>query len=193
VTTTPERDRINWVDGNVTTGVRYCLLNGVSGEGVDIFCAFSIAKSPGEFLLYADQRKRVASATAARDLIRKEAIIPACLGEGAAYVLGLFSLLATFDEGPDALLEDSFVLSYAQHNSFHGCLASHPSCSPAVDVNYCNISTLKLLLSVKHIASDIIEERGRQPFTDLQTFKNFCIQRGTTALSAADALRCIVY
>lgn len=192
VTGTPERQTLNWVDGD--DGVHYCLINGTSGEGVDIFCALHLNKSD-RVLFYADQRKRVASAlgvVTATDLIQKAAIVPVFLGEDADYVLGLFSLLATYHHEASDLFEDSFVLSYAQHQAFHGCLSSHPACSPCVDVNFCNISTLRLLTSVASIAKKIVTARSKQQFESLNGFIDFCKHAGYT-LSPQDALRCLVH
>jgi hypothetical protein len=201
VTTKPSLQKINWVRGDTTRTwwgrdnarekVTYCVLNGTGGKGVDIFCALKISNS-SDYLLYADQRKRVAASlgpVTANDLIQKAAIMPSCLGENAGYVLGLFSLLSSYRHEPETLSENSFVLSYGQHKLFHGCLASHPAASPCIDVNFDNGSTLKLLTSVAKIVHEIMAQR---PFVDLEEFSNFCIQQGHD-LSTDDRSRCFVY
>lgn len=197
VTAKETRQSINWVHGDKTVDtsgesiVTYCLLNETSGKGVDIFCALRLHKSQ-EFLLYADQRKRVARALGpiqANELIEKAAIMPSCLGKNADYVLGLFSLLSSYRHDPDTLFSDSFVLGYGQHKLFHGCLASHPAASPCIDVNMDNCSTLKLLTSVTTIVDGIIENR---PFEDLDAFSDFCAQ-SKCELSSDDLSRCIVF
>ena len=196
VTASPSGTTIDWVNGDERSDglVTYCLLNGTSGEGVDIFCALKLSDSK-ELLFYADQRKRVAKTlgpVSANEWIQRAAIIPRCLGEEADYVLGLFSLLSSYRHQPDTLFKDSFVLSYIQHKDFHGCLWSHPAASPCIDVNLDNMSTLKLLTSVAKIVDQIVERRKHSPFQDLEDFTASCSKFGCT-LSEDDSKRCIVY
>ena len=84
---------------------------GPVGRVLISFCALKISNS-NKYLLYADQRKRVAASlgrVATNNLIQKAAIMPHCLGENAECVRGLFSLLSTYRNEPGTLSEDSFV------------------------------------------------------------------------------------
>ena len=142
VTERQHRRSLNWVEGD--NGIRYCLVNGAGGKGVDFFSALPKADGSGGLVLYNDQRKVVASTLGARTataLLEKAMIVPECLPQGSRYVRGLFSILASFNGSSDAVPADCCVLSYQQHASLHGTLAVHPACKTYVDVNYDNVST----------------------------------------------------
>jgi hypothetical protein len=185
--------RLMWASGG-KSGIRYCLLNGEGGEGVDVFSSLRLAGSTN-VLFYADQRKRMAKPLGLRlanCLIKKEAIVPTCLGKDTEYVLGLFSLLPTFKGEPDKLHNNSFVVSYGELDAFYGCLSSHPACSPAIDVNFSNVTTLRLLSSVAAIVPAIDTHRRTRKFADMDAFKKFCQEKGCS-LSTDDELRCLAF
>eukprot|EP00978_Attheya_sp_CCMP212_P014004 scaffold35412_cov47-Attheya_sp.AAC.1 len=185
--------RLNWANGEAN-GIRYCLLNGEGGKGVDFFSSLKLAGSRN-VLFYADQRKRNAGSLGvhfANSLIKNEDIVPLCLGVDPPYVLGLFSLLSTFKGDPTFLLKDSFVMSYGELDAFYGCLSSHPACSPVIDVNFSNVTTLKLLPSVAVIVPEIVERRSTENFADMSAFKQFCEDQ-CKPLSADDESHCLAY
>jgi hypothetical protein len=160
VTETKNHRPLNWLNGD--GGVSYCLLNGTGGKGVDIFCALPLVNAGGGLLLYLDQRKMEATSlgsVSATRLLEKANIVPTCLPANSKIVRGLFSILASFDKDSDQLPRDCFVLSHLQHKAYHGTLWSHPACRPFVDVNFDNLSTLRLLKSVKSVAVMIISQR----------------------------------
>mmetsp|Transcript_21963 Transcript_21963/g.33512 ORF Transcript_21963/g.33512 Transcript_21963/m.33512 type:complete len:133 (-) Transcript_21963:319-717(-) len=64
--------------------------------------------------------------------------------------------------------------------------------TPWVDVNFCNISTLKLLKSVAPIVELIVAERSSKQYDNLIMFTDFCKQKGKE-LSDQDKMRCFVY
>ena len=118
--------------------------------------------------------------------------MPSCLPAESIAMPGLFSLLASFNQAADTLPNDTFVLSYRQHNSFHGTLASHPACRSFIDVNYDNISTLRLLKSVAPAAEEAIKRRGVSKFESVEQFAVFCKQCGCV-LSDDDRARVAAY
>jgi hypothetical protein len=191
VTERLERRKLNWVKGDA--GIRYCLVNGAGGKGVDFFSALPKADGNGGLVLYNDQRKVVASALGARTataLLNKARIVPKCLPEGSLCVRGLFSILASFNGSSDDLPEDCCVLSYRQHAAHHGTLALHPACKTYVDINYDNVSTVRMLKSVEGIASSIIQHRLDKKFVGVEAFVAFCKQNGET-LSDEDRVRVV--
>ena len=132
-------------------------------------------------MLYNDQRKVKASAlgaSTATALLEKASIEPECLPPGSSCVRGLFSILASFTGSSDAIPFDCCVLSYRQHAALHGTLAVHPACKTYVDVNYDNVSTLRMLKSAARIATDIIERRKEAKFVDVEAFVTFCREKG---------------
>ena len=100
--------------------------------------------------------------------------------------------MASFNQSADELPHHSFGLSYRQHEAFHGTLAFHPACKTWVDVNVDNLSTLRLLTSVKALAEDIVEKRREQGFRDVDDFANFCARKGSH-LSPEDRLRIVAH
>eukprot|EP00978_Attheya_sp_CCMP212_P033894 scaffold139166_cov47-Attheya_sp.AAC.1 len=178
VTERDTKKKLTWVEGDI----RYCLVNGESGQGIDIFSCLTLVD--GGNLLFNDQRKRIATplgCKGASNLIKKAAVIPNCIfpkGKVKQHVLGLFSQLTSFDAAwKDHLPDNSFVLSDRGRDAFYGCLSSHPACSSDIDVNWANISTIKLLKSVQSIAQDILSQRELSKF-DLRSFKAFCREKG---------------
>lgn len=194
VTEKKHRRALNWVKGE--GGIGYCLINGTGGRGVDVFCALPLAMaSKGEVVLYLDQRKveaRGLGEQTAGKLLAKANIVPACLPAGSQTIRGLFSILASFNQQAEQLPKDSFVLSYQQHKAFHGTLASHPACRSFVDVNYDNVSTLRLLKSMAPVAEAVIEHRSKAKFGSVDEFAAFCQQHGR-ALSVEDRARVVAY
>jgi hypothetical protein len=87
--------------------------------------------------------------------------------------------------------EDCCVLSYSQHAAYHGTLSFHPACKTFVDVNYDNISTLRLLKSIEGIADIIVEHRKTKKFANVAEFQSFCKQKGKH-LSEEDFIRVVV-
>ena len=150
---------LDWVQGS-PSGVRYCLLNGTSGQGVDMFSALPLADSlPGALCLYNAQQKVVSASlgsAVASKLLAKADVRPLCLPAGSLCIRGLFSIMASFTQSADDLPSNSFVLSYRQHEAFHGSLAGHPACKTWVDVNFDNRSTLRLLSSVRVLAENVV-------------------------------------
>jgi hypothetical protein len=179
---------INWRDGD--KGVRYAVLNGVSGEGVDFFAALPLADGSGRMVMYEDQRKVVAAALSEHTpakLIDRARIMPKCLPSGSICVSGLFSILASFDGGDIPL--NSIVLSYRQHREFFGTLSNHPACKTFVDVNNDNESTLRLLKSIAPIAATIVERRTCKL---VEAFVQFCEANGCH-LSDDDRIRVVAH
>ncbi len=179
VTTKKNRRRLNWLEGN--EGVGYCLLNGTSGFGVDVFAALPLADGSGGFCLYNAQQKVEASSlgsVSAKKLLGKADVRPLCLPAGSVCVRGLFSILASYNQNAEALPMDTFVLSYRQHDAFHGALSVHPACKTWVDVNFDNVSTVRLLKSVARIADAILEKRASAgKFVSVAAFKAFCDEK----------------
>jgi hypothetical protein len=92
-------------------------------------CVLPLADGLGGLSLHNAQQKVEAAAlrsVKASALLENANILPNCLPAKSRSVRGLFSILASFNEGPDELPNDSFVLSYRQHSAFHGLLANHP-------------------------------------------------------------------
>jgi len=191
VTERQHRASLNWVNGD--RGIRYCLINGAGGKGVDFFSALPLADGSGGLVLYNDQRKVVAAALSNRTatfLLNKAHIVPRYLPDGSRCVRGLFSILASFNGSLDDIPEDCCVLSYRQHAALHGTLALHPACKSYVDINYDNVSTLRMLKSVKAIAANIIERRKDGKFASVADFVNFCKELGKD-LSDEDRFRIV--
>jgi hypothetical protein len=185
------RRKLCWISGDA--GVFYCLINGVGGKGVDFFAALPLDGGSGAMMLYNDQRKIVASvlgAKSATNLLEKALILPLCLPYGSKCVRGLFSVLASFNQKENTIPEDCCVLSYRQHVAFHGTLSLHPACKTFVDVNYDNVSTLRLLKSIGNIVDKIVEERKRKFFSSSTIFADFCAANGHN-LSEEDILRVV--
>jgi len=184
--------RIPWIVGD--DGIRHVLINGTSGTGVDCSSAHWLAHSSDQVLLVLDQRKRVATSlgpAVANALLEKALVIPSSLPMGSKVVRGHFSLLSSFDHQYEQLQEDTFVLSYKQHDNFHGCLAGHPACRSFVDINFDNVSSLRLLTSVKTLATEIIQRRKSKRFETLDEFKQFCTDESCT-LSQSDEMRAFI-
>jgi hypothetical protein len=57
-------------------------------------------------------------------------------------------------------------------------LALHPACKTYVDVNYDNVSTLRMLKSVAKIATHIIKRRKEEKFVGVEAFVAFCREKG---------------
>jgi hypothetical protein len=193
VTEKKDHKKLNWVTGD--RGICYCIINGTGGRGVDVFCALPLVSPKGATLLYLDQRKVEARALGERtagNLLSKALIVPKCLPPQTSTVRGLFSLLSSFNQAPGTLPVDTFVLSYRQHGAFHGTLVSHPACRSFVDVNYDNISTLRLLKSVAVLAEAVVEKRRVSKFTSVVEFADFCKSRGRM-LSEEDLARVAAY
>ena len=191
VTERKHRRSLNWVTGDA--GIWYCLLNCAGGKGLDFFSALPLADGTGGLVLYNDQRKVVAASLGdrtAKALLTKASIVPQCLPGGSRCVRGLFSILASFNGSLDDIPEDCCVLSYRQHAALHGTLALHPACKTYVDVNYDNLSTLRMLKSVEAIASNIIQHRLGEKFVDVEAFVAFCKQQGKV-LSDEDRFRIV--
>jgi hypothetical protein len=191
VTERKHRRSLNWVNGDA--GIRYCLINYAGGKGVDFFSALPLADGTGGLVLYNDQRKIVAAALGAHTataLLGKARIVPQCLPDGSRCVRGLFSILASFNGSLDDIPEDCCVLSYRQHAALHGTLALHPACKTYVDINYDNVSTLRMLKSVEAIASNIIQHRHVEKFVGVEAFVAFCGQH-EKVLSDEDRLRVV--
>jgi len=93
VTVTERKDHRNldWVNGD--SGIRYCLVNGEGGQGVDFFATLPLADQSGGLVIYNDQRKVVASSlgpVTTTALLNKAHIVPKCLPAGSLCVRGLF-------------------------------------------------------------------------------------------------------
>jgi hypothetical protein len=193
VTEKKDHRKLNWVTGD--KGICYCIINGTGGRGVDVFCALPLVSPKGAMLLYLDQRKVEARALGERtagNLLSKALIVPKCLPPQTSTVRGLFSVLSSFNQAPGTLPLDTFVLSYRQHGAFHGTLVSHPACRSFVDVNYDNISTLRLLKSVAVLAEAVVEKRRVSKFTSVVEFADFCKSLGRM-LSEEDSARVAAY
>ena len=197
VTEKAHNKQINWLEGDEVNGnlVRYCLLNGNNGAGVDVFAALPMVNSSSEsVLLYCDQRKVVADSLGQKTvqkLIKKATIKPDILPEGSECVRGLFSILASFNGKPADIEEDSFVLSYKQHREFYGeSLSYHPACRTYIDVNNDNKSTLLLLTSInKEKVDDILSRRDENKFSSREDFVDFCRNKLDTDLTDDDKSR----
>ena len=201
VTPNKSNNQIDWL--SASESVRYCLLNGASGTGVDIFSSLrlhspssspSSSSSSSQVLVYLDQRKRVATNTVtmfnANTLLRAmEKFIP----PDHQCVMGVFSLLASCRLEPNCpdLQQDSFVLSYSQLFQFLGMLSTHPACSPCINVNYDNRSSLRLLKSSSSIIEKIVRKRNWERFDSVDEFKKFCDKEGAP-LSEEDEERVVV-
>ncbi len=182
-------NKVDWLQ----TG--WVLLNGAGGIGVDIFFALPLANGLGH-VVCADQRKREAGSLGekrAAAQVEKARSRPRCLSEQSKLVVGLFSMFPSYEQGADDLPDDCFVVSFREHQAYHGCLTLHPASSPCVDVNRDNQSTLELLQNVNAtLAKAVMARRDLHPFVDICDFKNF-LKSKKVALSEVDEERVIVF
>jgi hypothetical protein len=189
----PEKENLSHHVNWLTEG--WVLLNGSGGTGVDIFFALCLADGSGH-VVCSDQRKREAGsfgAKRAENLWGKAHQIPLCLSTNSKVIVGLFSMFPSYNRATDSLPDDCFVVSFREHQDYHGCLVLHPASSPCVDVNRDNQSMLILLDSVNvEIARAIIAHREHSPFANISDFKSF-LKTKEVMLNDVDAERVIVY
>lgn len=116
----------------------------------------------GGLLLYNDQCKAAEVSSIGEKFIErivtKANTLPECLPNKSKCVLGLFNILTSFSKLPTSLLQDCCLCSYNQHEDYNSTLVLHPACKTHVDVNSDNLSTIRLLASVKKIASTILSD-----------------------------------
>lgn len=185
MTVSDSNRRISWLCGD--GGIYYCMVNGASGAGIDIAAALPL-KASGGLLWYVDQRRSVAKNIA---MNAAALVTPSCLPAGSVVVCGLFHRLASFNDVSELLPYNTFVLSYRNHEAFHGSLSYHPASRPHVNVNHDNVSALRLLKSVVPIVDDILARRREAMFRDVNDFIAFCQEKGCSLMeSETDRIVC---
>src|SRR5690349_20247674 len=93
------------------------------------------------YVVCVDQRKRVVQCHRATELLDRANIIPK-YQKPITLIRGLCSLYPRFQHNPEDLPQDTFVVSYSTHTSYHGTLFCHPAAIPCVNINYDNKSVL---------------------------------------------------
>ena len=139
VTETLHRRELNWLHGG-DGGIRYCLINGTGGQGVDFFATLCMSdESERSLIIYNDQRHMVSStfgSKRAQDLFSDANILPKCLPSSSKCVRGIFSTLSLFKESfEDRIPDDCVILSHEQSKRFHCALSVHPACKTFGDSN----------------------------------------------------------
>jgi len=188
------RDTWCWVQDS--EGISWVVQNGVSGAGVDVVFSLQLVTTPTteSWILIGDQRKCEALqsfATAPITSYAAKARVAcgnrATLGSKTVVktILAIFSLLAT-QSTKATVPKDTLVFSYPDFDSYHGTLSGHPATCTAVDINYANISTLRLIFS-----HDIAQKLMHGRFWTPETFEQF-LQTEKFTLSGKDRLR-VVY
>lgn len=189
----------NWVSG---TDDSYIVINGENREGVDIFFALPLHEEDG-YVVCVDQRKRVAGCTlgpkAAKTLLVKEYQLPSFLqGQKTVLVRGLCSLFPHFCE-PErgkqskeqwkrelrnwreqlaSLPDDVFILSKTTTSQYHRSLAVHPAADPSVNINYDNITTVRMVVVGNTAITDVMERRKQKPFLKVGELEKFVKEKG---------------
>jgi hypothetical protein len=193
------RAPFNWLDWD---GVGCVVINGTSGMGIDVFFALESEHeseaSLKSCILVLDQRKRVAHSlgTASVSQLVQKAIdsgTPKVVdGRHANLFVCLFSLLASCSAAPPP---NSTVVSYLQHDHYHGSLSAHHAASPAIDINWCNVSTMRLLRSLNSndgkIAKLIITQRDEGKFASVEGLVAF-LGRHNCTLTDSELQRLVV-
>ena len=150
---------VNWIEEGLV------ILTGDNGKGIDIFYALELDKNPGNYVLIADQRKRVhghlnipQTINTARAVLQKTIR----LKEVQHVVVALFSMF-TVRKLDDLLPPDSIAVTFDQHKTFHGALHLHPAASVCVRVNVDNQAALEGLFcqSAQAGAQKILQERSQ--------------------------------
>eukprot|EP00039_Didymoeca_costata_P017664 m.328982 g.328982 ORF g.328982 m.328982 type:complete len:989 (+) comp16566_c0_seq26:227-3193(+) len=184
-------DRLPCLHNPTSDEDNFVFLNGKSGKGVDIFTSFPKPHGNG-IVLYLDQRKRVAKtmAQSAMDEILREmqAVAPQISAESVC-VFGVCNMMSSVRAD---LPNNSFHLSFDILEKFYGSFVGHPACSPGINVNFANKSTLMLLKSIKAIVDAIVERRESKHFDNIDVFKEFCSTLNHR-LSAKDEERVFVF
>jgi hypothetical protein len=178
--------RHQWILDN--DGISWVVQNGSSGKGADIFFPLDAGtpeSSLHSWFLVVDQRKRealISFATAAiQGYVQKaHSVCPskevaAEMGLTGEPIIAIFSLLAS--TSPKANIPDnSVVISYTDHDAYHGTLSGHPAACAGIDINYGNKSSLQLLFKAD-VVEVLLEARSEQLFSP-ETFSDFLEKNG---------------
>jgi hypothetical protein len=127
---------VNWIKNGLV------VLSGDNGKGIDIFYTLELDENPGNYVLIADQRKRVQGQLNIPEAINKAHVVlqnnrwP----EVQHVVVALFSMFAL--RKLDDLPPNSIAVTFDQHKTFHGALHLHPAASVCVRVNVDNQAAL---------------------------------------------------
>jgi hypothetical protein len=148
---------VNWIKNGLV------VLNGDNGKGIDIFYTLELYGNPGNYVLIADQRKRVQGDLNVPEAINKARAVlqnnrwP----EVQHVVVALFSMFTLRNLGD--LPPNSIAVTFDQHKTFHGALHLHPAASVCVRVNVDNQAALEGLFckSARAGAQKIIQERSQ--------------------------------
>ncbi|KAK1930418.1 hypothetical protein P3T76_014089 [Phytophthora citrophthora] len=143
------------------------IVNGVDGEGVDIFFALKDALS-GNLIVFVDQRKRRFGAfqpSSAKEHLRQlRKHRPRFLGKDTRLVGGVMNCVAPSNLQTYVVPHDCFLVTRDETKRFHGTLAYHPACSPLVPIYSANKTALMSVLigseaHKKKAAEEIIRKR----------------------------------
>ena len=139
------------------------VLNVDNGKGIDIFYTLELDGNPGNYVLIADQRKRVQGYLNMPEAIKKARAVlqnnqwP----EVQHVVVALFSMFTL--RNLDDLPPNSIAVTFDQLKTFHGALDLHPAASVCVRINVDNQAALEGLFckSARDGAQKIIQERSQ--------------------------------
>jgi len=148
---------VNWIKNGLV------VLNGDTGKGIDFFYTLELDGNPGNYVLIADQRKRVQGHLNVPEAISKARTVlqnnpwP----DVQHVVVALFSMFTL--RNLDDLPPNSIAVTFDQHKTFHGALHLHPAVSVSVRVNVDNQAALEGLFckSARAGAQKIIQERSQ--------------------------------
>lgn len=148
---------VNWIKNGLV------VLNGDNGKGIDIFYTLEVEENPGNYVLIADQRKRVQGHLNIPEAINKARALlqnnkwP----DVQQVVVALFSMFTL--RNLDDLPPNSIAVTFDQHKIFHGVLHLHPAASVCVRVNVDNQAALEGLFckSARAGVQRIIQERSQ--------------------------------
>ena len=148
---------VNWIKNGLV------VLNVDNGKGIDIFYTLELDGNPGNYVLIADQRKRVQGYLNMPEAIKKARAVlqnnqwP----EVQHVVVALFSMFTL--RNLDDLPPNSIAVTFDQHKTFHGALDLHPAASVWVRINVDNQAALEGLFckSARDGAQKIIQERSQ--------------------------------
>jgi hypothetical protein len=178
----------NWLEGEDDGG--FIVINFASGEGVDIWFSLKV-KGEDKYIIVLDQRKREAGsagATTVSNYVKNAlGVFPGkkatdgspVIPKVSKIIVGLFSMLASANVEPNDLPADSFVISYPQHEVYHGQFCTHPAATPCISINsgfQTHLQLLKVRTSTNSrcIKEDeakwIVNERASQKWADFDSF-----------------------
>lgn len=163
------------------------VINGPSGEGIDLFFSLPMADAKDTYLVYVEQRKRRFNSlgvTSANGIIDKAiSLIPDELGANIVTAAGLFNVLPHFSSPGTSLPLNSLVVAYEQTKKYHGSFYSHPASSPYVYINQDHQSAISIVLKGSErniVAKAVCSRRDARKFETLEEFRTFVEGQGVS-------------